>query len=265
MPKPKYQTAKKSYRAIACIADSSTKAQEALRVLRSQYEFTSLAKADVVVVLGGDGFMLHTMHDLIDLEKPIYGMNCGAVGFLLNAFTPKGLHQVLEEAVPHILYPLQMTTVDQDGKKNKAYAINEVSMLRQTRQTAHLKISIDGKVRMAELMCDGLLIATPAGSTAYNLSAHGPIIPLESDLLALTPISPFRPRRWKGALLTHDAVVKVTVVDPKKRSVSSVADFTEIRDVVSVEIKEDRKKKITLLFNRRHSLEERIIVEQFVS
>lgn len=250
---------------MACIADSSSRAQEALRKLRSLYEFTSLAKADVVVTLGGDGFMLHTMHELIDIQKPIYGMNCGAVGFLLNAFKPKGLLQAIEDSVPHVLYPLKMTAVDQEGKKHCAYAINEISMLRQTRQTAHLKVSIDGRVRMPELMCDGILLATPAGSTAYNLSAHGPIIPLEASLLALTPISPFRPRRWKGALLHHDEVVKVEVIDPKKRSVSSVADFTEIRDVVSVEMKEDRSKKITLLFNRRHSLEERIIIEQFAS
>ncbi len=250
---------------MACIADSSSKAQEALRTLRSHYEFTSLGNADVVVALGGDGFMLHTMHELIDIGKPIYGMNCGAVGFLLNAFKPKNLLQAIDQAIPHVLYPLQMIAIDQDGKKHTAYAINEVSMLRQTRQTAHLKISIDGRIRMPELMCDGLLLATPAGSTAYNLSAHGPIIPLEANLLALTPISPFRPRRWKGALLHHDEAVKVEVVDPKKRSVSAVADFTEVRDVISVEIAEDRSKKITLLFNRRHSLEERIIIEQFAS
>lgn len=258
-------TKKNTYQAVGCVADDSQKAQEAFAALASQYEFAPLKKADVVIVLGGDGFMLRTMHQLMETQIPIYGMNCGAVGFLLNAFKQRGLHKALNEAVPHVLHPLEMVAQDQKGKKHHAYAINEVSLLRETRQTAHLKISIDGRVRMEELMCDGLLLSTAAGSTAYNLSAHGPIIPLGSNLLALTAISPFRPRRWKGALLSHRVVVRVDVVDPKKRAVSSVADFTEIRDVVSVEIKEDRKKKITLLFNPRHSLEERIISEQFVS
>lgn len=258
-------TKKNNDQAIGCVADETSKAQEALKILQEHHTFVPLKKADIVIVLGGDGFMLHTMHQLMDTAVPIYGMNCGAVGFLLNAFKQRGLHKALEEAVPHTLYPLEMVAIDQKGKTHRAYAINEVSLLRETRQTAHLKISIDGRVRMEELMCDGVLLSTPAGSTAYNLSAHGPIIPLGANLLALTAISPFRPRRWKGALLSHQTVVRIDVLDPKKRAVSSVADFTEVRDVVSVEIKEDRKKKITLLFNPRHSLEERMISEQFVS
>jgi len=255
-----------SYKTIYCLSDNTKKAHQAYLTLKKKYKLTdTVEKADVILVLGGDGFMLHVLHKYMELGIPIYGMNRGTVGFLMNDYNNKNLTQRLNNAKPQILYPLKMDTRTVYGKKHKALAINEVSLLRETRQAASLEVSIDGKVRIPEMSCDGILVSTPAGSTAYNLSVHGPIIPLGSDILALTPISPFRPRRWRGALLAHNRVVRIKVLNPKKRPVSAVADFTEIRDVELVEISEDRTKKIQLLFDQDHSLEDRIISEQFIA
>ena len=253
-----------TYIKIACVADSSDKAQEAYEALKRKYEFIEdVEQADAIVALGGDGFMLHSLHEYMKMEKPIYGMNCGTVGFLMNEFREEKLIESINGSKSYDLHPLHMIATDEDGKEHHALAINEVSLLRQTRQAANLKISIDGKMRMEDLACDGILLATPAGSTAYNLSAHGPIIPIKAEILALTPISPFRPRRWRGALISHKAVVTIDVHNPSKRPVSAVADYTEVRNVVRVEIKEERSKNIQLLFDPGHSLEERIIREQF--
>jgi NAD+ kinase len=255
-----------TYIKIACVADDSEKAQSSYKSLKEKYQFIDdVEQADAIVALGGDGFMLNILHKHLTLEVPIYGMNCGTVGFLMNEFREDKLIEAINGAKSYNLHPLQMTAIDKSGKEHKAIAINEVSLLRETRQAANLKISIDGKMRMQDLACDGILLATPAGSTAYNLSAHGPIIPINAEILALTPISPFRPRRWRGALLNHKAVVKIDIHNPNKRPVSAVADFTEIRDVVSVEIKEDRHQNINVLFDPGHSLEERIIREQFTN
>ena len=252
------------YKTIACVADDSKKAQAAYRSLKKQYGIVADDVADVIVALGGDGFMLHTLHKYMDCDKPIYGMNCGSVGFLMNEYGESGLIERINEAKLATLHPLHMTARTEGGEEHHALAINEVSMLRQSRQAANLRISIDGKVRLEELMSDGILVSTPAGSTAYNLSVHGPILPIKSNALALTPISPFRPRRWRGAILNHNAVVKIEVLSSDKRPVSAVADFTEVVGVVSVEVKEERAKKINLLFDAGHSLEERIISEQFL-
>jgi NAD+ kinase len=223
------------------------------------------ADADVIVALGGDGFMLSTIHEFLGVGVPIYGMNIGSVGFLMNEFREEDLLDRLAAAQPIELYVLRMTASDRNGNVTKAFAINEVSLLRESRLAAKIRIRIDDIVRLDELICDGLLVSTPAGSTAYNLSAHGPIIPLGAGLLALTPISAFRPRRWNGALLPRNSVVTFEVLDPALRPVSAVADFTEIRDVVSVEITEDQKTTQTLLFDPEHNLEERILREQFLT
>lgn len=249
---------------IACVADQSAAAQEAKQDLEKIYDFCSLKKAEALIVLGGDGFMLHCLHSYMDLGIPFYGMNCGTVGFLLNEHRNQNLLHRINFASKETLHPLKMTAKDTKGNVHNALAINEVSLLRETRQAARIRVNIDEKTRLPELVCDGILVATPAGSTAYNLSVNGPIIPLGTDLLALTPISPFRPRRWRGALLPHKATVNFTVLDPKKRPVSAVADFTEIRDVVEVEITEDSDTHLQLLFDEGHSLEERVIREQFV-
>ena len=220
-------------------------------------------EAEVIVALGGDGFMLETLHRNLASQIPIYGMNQGSVGFLMNEYSEDDLLERINAAEQAVIYPLVMTTVDAAGNRERALAINEVSLLRQTRQTAKLRISIDGKVRMAELVCDGVMVATPAGSTAYNLSAHGPIIPLDARVLALTPISAFRPRRWRGALLPHTAAVQLDVLEADKRPVSAVADNFEVRDVIEVSIAEDRSTKLSMLFDAGRSLEERVLAEQF--
>jgi len=253
-----------SFNNIACVADKAQSAQDAYKLLKKQYSFVPVAKADVIVVLGGDGFMLHNLHKHMDLGVPFYGMNCGTVGFLMNQFNNKALIDRLNSAKKEEISLLKMKAIDVAGKVHEALAVNEVSMLRQTKQAAHLKISLDGKVKIEELVCDGVLVSTPAGSTAYNSSVHGPIIPMGADVLALTPISPFRPRRWKGALLPRKLEVKFDIMDAKKRPVSVVADFTEVRNVKSVVVKEDRSKCLELLFDPGHSLEERIIGEQFL-
>ena len=239
-------------------------ARRALIALQHRYGAHDPAAADYVVPLGGDGFMLETLHDQLALQRPIYGMNLGTIGFLLNRFSLDELEGRIERAQRVELYPLRMRAVLADGEIKEAVGINEVSIYRETRQAAQLRICIDGVPRLPELVCDGVLVATPAGSTAYNLSAHGPIIPLGANLLALTAISPFRPRRWRGALLSHHSRFRIDTLDPQKRPVSAVADFTEVRDVVSVEIWEDRTISFHLLFDPEHNLEERILKEQFV-
>jgi len=253
-----------SFNKIAFVGSDSVTAKRACQRLRKQFGTYSLENADVVVVLGGDGTMLETLHRLFDHELPIYGMNRGTVGFLMNEFRESGLKKRLETAQKVELHPLRMDVTTIDGTRSHAYCINEVALLRQTRQAAKLRISIDGKIRMPELICDGAVVATPAGSTAYNLSAHGPIIPLGAELLALTPISAFRPRRWRGALLPSAVSVSMQILEPKKRPVSAVADYTEIRDVRRVRICQDNQVTMTLLFDTEHNLEERILNEQFV-
>jgi NAD+ kinase len=217
----------------------------------------------VIVALGGDGHMLQTLHRFVSTGMPIYGMNRGSVGFLMNDYAEKALPERLRAAEMTAIRPLNMIAVDEAGKQHRGIAFNEVSMLRQRYQAAKLTIAIDGKTRLEELICDGILLSTPAGSTAYNLSAHGPILPIDSPLLALTPISAFRPRRWRGAILPHDATVEIGVLDPAKRPVAAVADHVEVRHVVRVTIAEDRRKSARILFDPGHSLAERVLNEQF--
>ena len=249
---------------IAFFAADSDQAREAYDALAERYRDHALEEADIIVALGGDGFMLKTMHDSLSRNLPIYGMNCGTVGFLLNEFSPEDLHQRLAQAKTATLHPLRMKAVSADGENFDALAINEVSVFRETRQAAHLRIAIDGRVRLEELVCDGILVATPAGSTAYNLSAHGPILPLEAGILALTPISAFRPRRWRGALLPRSAKVELEIIGGDKRPVGAVADNREFRDVARVAIAEERSISLKLMFDPEHNLEERILNEQFV-
>ncbi|KAA2211702.1 NAD kinase [Teichococcus oryzae] len=219
--------------------------------------------AAVVVALGGDGFMLEVQHRFLGRNLPVYGMNCGSVGFLMNDFHEDDLLARLAVAQAAVLHPLRMRALGADGTLREALAINDVNLLRETRQAAKIRILVDGKERLSELICDGILISTPAGSTAYNLSAHGPIVPLGANLLPMTPISAFRPRRWRGALLPSEASVTFQVLEPAKRPVAAVADYVEVRDVRSVEVREDRSVRLTLLFDPDHGLSERIIAEQF--
>lgn len=253
-----------SNKSIAFLASDAPEAEKARQQLCKRYGDTAPENADVIVALGGDGLMLQTLHDHMTDSKPIYGMNRGSVGFLMNEYAADNLHQRLNRAELAVIHPLRMTARDANGKSHAAYAINEVSLLRQRYQAAKLKISVDDKVRMDELICDGILVATPAGSTAYNLSASGPILPLDAQLLALTPISAFRPRRWRGALLPQRAHVRLDVLEAQKRPVSAVADHTEFRDVVEVEIWSDPDVSINMLFDEGHSLEERVLREQFL-
>ncbi|MDR3507794.1 MAG: NAD kinase [Caulobacteraceae bacterium] len=248
---------------LAFVASDRPEAQEARDQLAARYGDLAESDAQVVVALGGDGFMLETLHRNLVYDRPIYGMNQGSVGFLMNEYSEDDLLERINTAERAWIYPLTMVATDRTGARYEALAINEVSLLRQTRQTAKLRITIDGKVRMDELVCDGVLVSTPAGSTAYNLSAHGPIIPLDARVLALTPISAFRPRRWKGALLPHTSRVKVDVIEAEKRPVSAVADNFEVRDIESVEITENRNLKLSMLFDAGRSLEERVLAEQF--
>ena len=219
--------------------------------------------ADVIIVLGGDGFMLEAIKENLNRNIPFFGLNYGSVGFLMNATNDKNIIERLSNAQSIEISPLKMTAVSHDGKSHSAIAINEVSLLRETHQAAKIKISIDGKIRLEELICDGILLATPSGSTAYNLSAHGPILPIDSDNLALTAISAFRPRRWKGAILNNKSTVKFEILENQKRPVSVVADSLEVRDIKSVSINQDNDHKIQLLFDAEHSFEERILNEQF--
>ncbi len=245
-------------------ASDGEEAQSALKQLVHQYGQTDADQAALVVTFGCDGFMLETMHKFMDSDLPIYGMNKGTVGFLLNDFREEELFERLVAAKLTELHPLEMRATDQDGKTTTVLAINEVSLLRESRQTAKIKIMIDGPVKVDELTCHGVLVATPAGSTAYNLSAHGPILPVNAGVLALTPISAFRPRRWRGAILPREAHVRFEILEHRKRPVSAVADAIEIRDIVTVDICEKRDKKIRLLFDPEHNLEDRILDEQFV-
>jgi len=248
---------------LAFVASDRPEAIDARAKLVDVYGDHPIEDAQVVVALGGDGFMLETLHRTLYAPRPIYGMNRGSLGFLMNDFAEEGLLERINAAERAVIHPLSMTVIDAQRRNHRALAINEVSMLRQTRQTAKLRLSIDGTVRMEELVCDGVLVATPAGSTAYNLSAHGPIIPLTAQVLALTPISAFRPRRWRGALLPHTARVTVEVMEADKRPVSAVADNFEVRDVAEVHISENRDLNLTMLFDAGRSLEERVLAEQF--
>ena len=250
-------------KAIAFVASRTDEAQTALAEIRSQYAEVALDKADVIVALGGDGFMLRTLHRHMAFNKPVYGMKLGTVGFLMNQYRVDGLLARLARAQATTLKPLVMEAVSESGTTGTSLAFNEVSLLRQTKQAAHIRVSLNGAVKIDELMCDGVLVSTSAGSTAYNLSAHGPILPLGADVLAMTPISPFRPRRWRGAILRAGTEVKFEVLDPYKRPVSATADSTEVRDVVEVTIRESRDKTVSLLFDPEHNLEDRILNEQF--
>jgi NAD+ kinase len=251
------------FHSIAFVAAQTPEAQEALRRLKHRYGHVAPEEAEVIVALGGDGFMLETLHAHMDRRPAIYGMNRGTVGFLMNAFQESELPERLAAATPVKLHPLRMRATDKHGFTTEALAINEVAMLRQTRQAAKLRIRVDGKTRLEEMICDGVLVCTAAGSTAYNASAHGPILPIGSNVMAVTPISTFRPRRWRGAILPDTAEVVIEVNEIEKRPVSVAADYTEVRDVVRVEIKERRRVSLTLLFDPEHNLEERILSEQF--
>ena len=250
---------------IAFVASDAEPAQQALHELRQRYGTIAPQEANVIVPLGGDGFMLETLHRFVEQGVPIFGMHRGSVGFLMNSYRVEDLVERITTAQPVELHPLEMRADEEDGSSRRAIAFNEVSLLRESRQAAKLRVSVDGIVRLDELMADGILLSTPVGSTAYNFSAHGPIIPLGAGILALTPISAFRPRRWRGALLPHGAEVKIDVRETDKRPVSAVADYTEVRDVVSVEIHENRDIAMTLLFDHEANLQERVFKEQFLS
>jgi NAD+ kinase len=249
--------------AIAFIASDVQEAQAAQADLAVRYHGVAPEAADVIVALGGDGFMLQTLHAFMNTGKPIYGMHCGSVGFLMNDFARDGLRERLEAAVETVVHPLIMRALDDAGHMHEAYAINEVSLLRQSYQAAKIEVAIDGQVRLKELICDGILVATPAGSTAYNLSAHGPILPIYAPLLALTPISAFRPRTWRGALLPDHVEVRLTALEADKRPINAVADNVEFKSVVEVRVRQDRKAESLVLFDPDHSWDERILSEQF--
>ena len=252
------------YEKIAIVASGAPKAQEGLKPLQQKYATATPEDAEVIVALGGDGFMLESLHGFLDRGVPIYGMNRGTVGFLMNEYREDDLPERLARAERVTLHPLRMSARATDGQTVEALAINEVSLLRESRQAAWIRISVNDVVRMEELVCDGILLATPAGSTAYNLSAHGPIVPIGAQLLALTPISVFRPRRWRGALLRNTARVAFDILAPGKRPVSATADYTELRDVVRVEVREDPSVSLHLLLDPEHNLKQRIIQEQFL-
>jgi NAD+ kinase len=252
------------YHTVAIVASETDVAQQAARRLRAAYDHVPPEEADVIVALGGDGFMLETLHRYMSRKVPIYGMNRGSVGFLMNAYEEDGLLLRLTRAQPIGLNPLRMIVTDASGNAHDALAINEVSLLRETRLAAKLRIEIDGVVRMPEMICDGVLVATPAGSTAYNVSVNGPILPLGAHVLVLSPISVFRPRHWRGAILPHRVSIAIEVLNPEIRPVSAVADYTEVRTVRRVLVREDRDVELRLLFDPEHNLEERIVKEQFL-
>jgi NAD+ kinase len=248
---------------IAFVSSDVTEARQALERLSARYGNAEPGTADAIVALGGDGLMLQTLHSHLNDSVPIYGMNRGSTGFLMNDYSEEDLHGRLARAEISVIHPLAMRAVDAHGKEHRALAINEVSLFRQIYQAAKLKISIDGRVRLEELICDGVLVATPAGSTAYNLSAYGPILPIDAPLLTLTPISPFRPRRWRGALLPNAAKIRFDVLEPDKRPVSAVADHAETRSVAFVEVEQASGIDLFMMFDPGHSLDERILSEQF--
>ena len=257
-----------SNRGIGLLSSHTEVAKAAEALLRRRFTFADADRAEVLVALGGDGFMLHTLHEMLDGNRrcvPVFGMNRGTVGFLMNEWRIDRLSDRIEEAKAIRVAPLEMRATTVAGKSFTHAAINEVSLLRETRQTAKIEISVNGRVALPELACDGVLVATPAGSTAYNLSARGPILPLQARMLALTPISPFRPRRWSGAILPDDTAVRLTILEAHNRPVSAVADQTEVRDVAKVEIRLDRDRSLTLLFDPEHALDERIAMEQFAT
>jgi NAD+ kinase len=249
----------------ALLVSPTAPAQEAAEQLRNAYDWADLREADMIVALGGDGFMLQTLHGMLGRKRivPVFGMNLGTVGFLMNDWRVEALDERLAKAKSFHICPLRMEAETIDGEQVSSPAINEVSLLRETRQTAKLEVEVNGRVVLEELVCDGVLVATPTGSTAYNLSAQGPILPLDSPLLALTPISPFRPRRWRGAILPDNATLQFRVLDPVKRPVSAVADQQEVRDVASVRVTTDRTTKLTMMFDPEHALDDRIAMEQF--
>jgi NAD+ kinase len=253
-----------NFRDMAIVASPHGEAQQAAERLKGAYRTVEPDAADLIVALGGDGFMLETLHRYMLKGVPIFGMNRGSIGFLMNAYRENNLPERLARAEPIGLNPLEMIAVDIGGGRHRALAINEVSLLRETRLAAKLRIEIDGVERMPEMICDGLLLSTPAGSTAYNVSVNGPILPLGAHVLALTPISVFRPRHWRGAILPHEVTVTVQVLTPEVRPVSAVADYTEVRTVRQVEIREERHVTLTLLFDPEHDLRERIVKEQFL-
>ena len=261
-------TFRHDYKHLALVASEGARAQRAAQELADVEDWVPIEEADAVVVLGGDGFMLHTLHQMLDSGRmlPAFGMNRGTVGFLMNRFdTSSDLRTRINMCRSFSVSPLLMDATTQDGRSHTFRAINEVSLLRETRQTAKIEVTVNGKVRIEELFCDGILLATPAGSTAYNLSANGPILPLDSKMLALTPISPFRPRRWRGAILPDFSQIELHVLEPAKRPVAVVADQKELRDIAHVHLRIDPETTLTLLFDPGHSLDERIVTEQFIA
>ena len=241
-------------------------AQDAARELATLHDFAAIEDADIVVALGGDGFMLQVLHGMLDRSapRPVFGMNLGTLGFLMNEWRADGMVSRIAAARSYSIHPLVGEVVAATGERHHVRAINEISLLRETRQAAKLAVHINDQQMMEELVCDGVLVATPAGSTAYNLSANGPILPLDSRLLALTPISPFRPRRWRGAILKDDVAIRIDVMEAEKRPVSAVSDQLEVRDIASVEVTVDRTRTLTLLFDPHHGLDDRIVTEQFL-
>ena len=248
---------------IACVDNGTPAARAGHDELAERYDLVEPGDADVVVAMGGDGFMLHTLHEHLRDDVAVFGMHAGTVGFLMNDYAVEDLVERLETAREEIIYPLRLLAETSDAGRVEALAINEVSALRTSVQAANLRVTVNGVERLDRLVCDGILVATPAGSTAYNLSAHGPVLPLGANLLAVTPISPFRPRRWRGALLSHDAVVEIEVLDSDKRPVAAGADSREVRDIRSMTVSEARELPMRLLFDQGHSLEDRISREQF--
>ncbi|SES09925.1 NAD kinase [Rhizobium sp. NFR03] len=253
----------RTFETIAFAPSQAEEAQKAAAELTAIYGNADLEAADVIVALGGDGFMLQTLHQTMNTGKLVYGMNRGSVGFLMNRYSTENLRERLENAVENAFRPLEMQTRDSEGRTFSALAINEVYLFRQSYQAAKLKITVDGRVRLEELICDGILLSTPAGSTAYNLSAHGPILPLEAPLLALTPVSPFRPRRWRGALLPNKVTVEIEILETDKRPVNAVADHVEVKSVVSVRIAESEEMTARILSDPDYSWSDRILAEQF--
>ncbi|HET7330645.1 NAD kinase [Dyella sp.] len=250
---------------LAFVASETNVAQQARRKLVDRYGNVPVTDAEVIIALGGDGFMLRTLHAHRVIGVPVYGMKLGRVGFLMNKHNLDELPERIARAHAAELFPVEMEAVDGDGQTHIALAFNEVSLLRQTNQAAHLEVKLNGIVKLQNLTCDGILVSTPAGSTAYNLSAHGPILPLDANVLALTPISPFRPRRWRGAILPHRTLVSLRVLDPGKRPVSATADFLEVRNVRTVEVRQSPEQGVRLLFDPEHNLEQRILDEQFAA
>jgi NAD+ kinase len=248
---------------LAFVSSDTADARAAMESLSARYGQASFDEAEVIVALGGDGFLLQTLRDTMSTGKKVYGMNRGTIGFLMNEYRVGGLTERIAAAVAETIRPLEMLAVTHEGETVSALAINEVALWRQSYQTAKIRITVDEQVRIEELNCDGVMIATPAGSTAYNLSAHGPILPLDAPLLALTPVSPFRPRRWRGALLSNKATVRFDILEPEKRPVNAAADHTEVKAVASVTVRESLSATATLLFDPNHSWNERILAEQF--